>query len=238
MSLFHSAQAVCGKCKTETPVDLAVSVNADRRPDLRQAILDGSFQGMQCPECGASIRLPAHLSYLDVGRGQWMLVDTFEASSDWSPVEEEAGYVFDLNFGAAASPVSREIGAGLTPRLVFGWPALREKLICAELALDDVVLEQLKISMLLNIAKPPAGDRTELRLIGGDTDELDFAWIFGASERAIATVAVPRDAYADIAAATKSWAALRAELDGHLYVDLNRLVTPSRETSARLEGSS
>jgi hypothetical protein len=92
--------------------------------------------------------------------------------------------------------------------------------------------------MLLNVAKPPVGDQTELRLIGGDTDKLDFAWIFGASERAIATVAAPRDAYADIAAATKSWATLRAELNGHLYVDMKRLVTPSRQTSARFEGRS
>ena len=33
----------------QTGFRLAASVNADRRPDLREAILEGSFQAETCP---------------------------------------------------------------------------------------------------------------------------------------------------------------------------------------------
>ena len=44
MSIFHSAQAICGSCGTRNLVERTASVNADRAPEYRDAILDGSFK--------------------------------------------------------------------------------------------------------------------------------------------------------------------------------------------------
>src|SRR5690348_16409270 len=126
MSLFVNAHATCKQCGKETDVRLAASVNAARRPDLRQEILDGTFQAETCPACGARLRLPVHLSYLDIDRGQWILAESIDLLPQWRDVEAEAHDVFERSYGSGAPTIAQEFGAGLRPRLVLGWAALRE----------------------------------------------------------------------------------------------------------------
>jgi hypothetical protein len=224
MSLFVYARSTCGQCGTVAERDLAASVNADRRPDFRQDIIDGTFQAVSCTECGAAMRLPAHLSYLDVGRGQWILTEEITRLPEWRTSEAEANAIFDQSYGDGAPPIAHEIGEELTPRLVFGWPALREKLICRQLGLDDVTLELLKIAMLRTIPDPPYADAHELRLTGGEDDVLRFSWVEAESEERLASVDIDRGVYDDIANDPGAWSALRADLAGNFFVDLKRLI--------------
>ena len=235
MSVFHQAIVKCGNCGTENGVEVSASVNADRRADLRAAILDGSFQAVDCASCGTTLRLPPHLTYLDMGRGQWILVDASAALPNWKASEAEAKGAYDLAFGADAPEEAREIGEGLSPRLVFGFPALREKLIAGDLGLDDITLELLKMSLIANVPGPPAADETELRLTGGDAETLRFAWIVGSSEQQIASLDVPRDAYDEIVDDADDWEEARAALAGHLFIDVKRLLSGSGETPAPAE---
>ena len=138
----------------------------------------------------------------------------------------------ELSFGAGALAAARRIGAGLTPRLVFGWPALREKLVCAELSVDDVLVELLKAAIIANVAGSPMADQTELRLIGGDTENLEFAWIVSRTEQVVARLQVPAGAYADIEDAADDWRDLRDDLGGHLYVDVKRLLSGGADRAA------
>ena len=224
MSLFVYARSICGQCGAVAEQDLSASVNADRRPDFRQAIIDGTFQAVGCAECGAAMRLPAHLSYLDVGRGQWILTEGIDHLPEWRAVEAEARDIFDRSYGSAAPPIAREIGGELTPRLVFGWPALREKLICHELELDDVTLELLKIAMLRTIPDPPYADAHELRLTGGEDDVLRFSWVEAESESRLGSLDIDRGVYDDIVGDPGGWSALRGDLVGGFFVDLKRLI--------------
>jgi hypothetical protein len=227
MSVFNAATAVCGKCGAESRVELAASVNADRREDLRAAILDSSFQATKCEKCGSALRLPAHLIYLDIGRGQWILVESAEMLPHWQETEQEAQTAYDLAFGADAPEEAREIGAELKPRLVFGWPALREKLIAGDLGLDDTTLELLKMSVIANVGGAPMADQSELRLTGGDAEKLDFAWIVGNTEQVLATLDVPREEYDAIVDDAEDWAALKADLTAHMFVDIQRSLSGS-----------
>ena len=68
--------------------------------------------------------------------------------TQWRAAEADAIGVFELAFGTRAPPPARQLGGGLVPRLVFGWPALVEKLRCEELGLDDVTLEMTKIAIM------------------------------------------------------------------------------------------
>ena len=224
MSLLMDANAKCGDCGTTSDVKLALSINADRRPDLRRSIIDGTFQTEICPGCCALLRLPLHLSYLDLDRGQWILGEGKEHIVDWSAAEQNARAVFDQSYGADAPALARELGADLAPRLVFGWPALREKLVVRDLGLDDVTLELLKIDMIRRIPEPLLADETELRLTGGGSGGLRFAWIEWASETELASVAIGMDAYEAVAAAPIAWSRLRDMLESHLFVDLRRLI--------------
>jgi len=225
MSVFHAAAAVCGKCGTESHTELAASVNADRRADLRAAILDGSFQALKCEKCGSALRLPAHLTYLDIGRGQWFLVESAEMLPHWQETEQEAQIAYDLAFGTDAPEDAREIGAELKPRLVFGWPALREKLIAFELGVDDTTLELLKMSVIANVGEAPMADQTELRLTAGDAEKLQFAWIASDTEHVLATLDVPREEYDAIEDDADEWVVLKAELSAHMFVDIQRALS-------------
>ena len=228
MSIFIQASATCAKCGATSQADLAASVNAGRRPDLRAAILDGSFQAQDCPNCGAKLRFPAHMTYIDVPRHQWLLVEDVSRKADWRTVEAESQGVYEQGFGPKASAAAQEIGRTTAARLVFGWPALREKLLAAEHGLDDVTLELLKISILRNVEGSPFSDSTELRLTEVAEDALKLHWIDSATEEALDSLSIGRDIYDDLAEDLADdpgpWAPLKADLQAGLYIDMNRLV--------------
>ncbi len=224
MSIFLTVTASCAKCGAETEVDLAASLNADRRPDLREEILKGTFQATKCRECAELLRLPAHLTYIDIGRQQWILVQSTDELEQWRTHEADARAIFEQNFGAGVPKFLREMGEGIRPRLVFGWPALREKLVAADLALDDATLEMLKISIMREVRAAPIADETEFRLVGGEADRLNFCWLNSKTEQFLSELEVPRGAYDDIVKESEGWASLRADFEGKLFVDVKRLL--------------
>ncbi|HIV70059.1 MAG TPA: CpXC domain-containing protein [Candidatus Aquabacterium excrementipullorum] len=223
MSIFHHVQAACGHCGQRNDVARTASVNAGRRPDLRAAILDGSFQRETCVSCGTVLRLPPHLTYIDMARGQWFLVESAEAIERWQTAEKAARETHDRAFGSRAAPHARELGETLRARLVLGWTALREQLWCDELGLDDITLELLKLDLLGDMESAPLADQTELRLVVGDAETLRFDWIELATERPLEGVEVPRSVYDELVAQADDWAGLRARFDGALLVDWRRL---------------
>lgn len=223
MSIFLPVKASCGKCGTAVEASLAASVNADRRPDLRQAILDGTFQSMACPSCGTQVRLPAHLTYIDMARHQWILVEDAAQIERWREVETEAGALYDQAFGQGAPAIQRTLGEGMVPRLVFGWPGIREKLLAEEAGLDDAVLELLKISVLRNVPGSPLSDTTELRLVETEYSHMTLRWLEGKTEESIADLPLDREIYDDIAGDLAPWAELKGELEAGLFVDMRRI---------------
>jgi len=86
------------------------------------------------------------------------------------------------------------------------------------------MLELLKIAMLRTIPDPPYADAHELRLTGGDADILRLSWIAAESEERLESVDIDNGVYDDIAGDPQGWSALRANLAGHLFVDLKRLI--------------
>jgi len=224
MSIFNTATATCPECGEPVEISWAASVNADRRPDLRSAILDRSFQAEFCPTCGQPMRLPPHLTYVDLARRNWILVEDVAELPQWAVHEAEAGKLFEESFGPAAPPVAQELASGVRPRLVFGWPALREKLICTELGLDDVQLELLKLAVMRGVAGTPVGDGLALRLVAGNDDTLTLDVVNDATETAVSTTELPRSLYDDIGTDTAAWAPLRARLVNEIFVDVQRFM--------------
>ena len=225
MSIFLPVEARCSKCKTSVQAELAASVNADRRPDLRQAILDETFQSIVCPKCATKVRLPAHLTYIDMGRRQWILVEDASRLERWREVEEEAKAVFAQSFGAGAPAIQRSLAEGLAARLVFGWAALREKLLVKDAGLDDVVLELLKISVLRNVPGPPLSDATELRLIEVNDTVMRLRWLDATTEEGLADLPLDRALYEALAKDLGPWAELKSALEAGLFVDMKRIIT-------------
>lgn len=224
MSIFHSVKAVCSHCGHANAVQRTASVNADRRPSLRAAILDGSFQQERCTSCDTLLRLPPHLTYLDMARKQWFMVESAEAIVHWQDAESRARTSWDRAFGSRATPHARDMGRGMQCRLVLGWPALREKLIAAELGLDDLALEMCKLGLLQDMEDAPLADQTELRLVAGQDDAIVLSWFELATERTLASFEVPRSRYDEIIEQAEDWAELRTRFDDALLVDWRRLM--------------
>jgi hypothetical protein len=222
MSIFDTATAACPACGADSEFEAVMSVNADRRPDLRQEILDGTFQASACPKCGTQVRLPPEFTYLELRRRHWIAVHPFASRRDWPGLEPAALEAFDEAFGADAPPAAQELATGLLPRVVFGWAALQEKLLLADLGLDDAIVELLKITLLRDVEGLTIAADSELRLNGGDEETLGFDWMRAESGEVENHLRVPRQAYDAIAADADPFADLRARIVGTAFVDLQR----------------
>src|SRR5262245_13752711 len=226
MSLFNTVSVACPSCGSPVKFNAAFSVNADRRPDLRAAIIDGSFQREACPKCNTEFRLDPEFTYVNVGRGQWIAAFPVAKLDQWKQLDDQTRAMFAKAYGDKASAAAREIGAGMQPRLVFGWAALREKLVAAEKGFDDVILELAKAALVRGLDNPPLESGTELRLAGIDGDNLAIAWLTSAGEQVKEILRVPRSLYDEIAADPAGCAALQESLTSGAFVDVGRFLLP------------
>ena len=226
MSLFENVWVPCPACGESVEFEAVSSVNADRRPDLRDAILNGTFQQAPCGNCKVPFRLDPQFTYLHTDGEQWLVVHPFGSVGDWENLETRARQSFDRSYGPSAARAARSLGAGLKPRLVFGWPALREKIFAAANGLDDIELELTKMAVLRNSDEAPITANTELRLVDIKGDQLIMAWIVPNTEEVAQTLGVPRGLYDEIAGDRKGWQTLRDELVGNLFIDMQRLMLP------------
>ena len=223
MSIFRTAQVTCPSCDGTVTFNLVHSVNADRRPDLRGAILDRSFQRQPCPSCKYEFRMQPEFSYMDMRRGQFLAVWPSDGVEDFEAYEQRSRSRFEQAYGAVAPPEAQDIGQLLTPRIVFGWIALNEKLIAQEGGIDDVLLELVKLAIIRTDADGPGlGTETELRLIGVEEKKLVLGWFPLGKEDLIDVVAVSKDLLQEIDSQPDQWKDLRDELANAYFVDYRR----------------
>ena len=224
MSIFKPVEVVCPSCSCPVEFEAVYSVNADSRPDLREAILDGTFQNETCPQCGESFRLDPELTYLDEERCQWIAVFPANRMSDWEAVEEEATTIFEESFGSKSTPMAKSIGDTLTTRVTFGWSGLREKLLARQEDLDDTALELTKMAILGGLPDNKLKNDTELRLGGVENGDLVMVWVRSGNEKLLEGLRVPRKLYEDIRDDKDDWQPLRDKVSAGMYVDMLRLL--------------
>ena len=234
MSIFRTTSQQCPACATTVDFEAVFSVNADRRPDLRADILDDSFQEQPCPNCGKAFRLDPEFNLLDTQRGQWIAAAPLNSMRHWKATEDQAKLLFDRAYGPEAAEVAQEIGSKLRPRVTFGWPALREKLLAHDHELDDVTLELCKAYIMRSVDSPIAAE-SELRLLDVEGDQLSFGWLLSADGSLGPTMKVARSLYDQIAAdADGDWEELREEVSAGYFVDINRLMMAPASSAAAL----
>lgn len=224
MSIFITASATCPTCGAVGTLEYPASINADRRPDLRAAILDHSLFTLPCRSCGETLTFEPHITYLDMTRGWWILAESVDESANWRAAEAAAVGVYDMAFGSGAPAVARELGARLTARLAFGWPALIEKLRCEELGVDDTALEALKLAMVKEATGPRLDPALELRLMGREEENLVFVWLDPSTGAEAGRMSVPEAAYILVKGGGDCWVPVFKLLAGRMYVDMNRVV--------------
>jgi len=233
MSIFDHETLACPKCGREIDFAVARSVLADRRPDLREQIMAGTFQIDRCPHCETRLRREPDLNYVDIGRAQWILARPAPEVVDWGALEAQALGIYELAYGSLAPAPAQEIGRGMQVRVVFGWPALCEKVLALEHGIDDVSLECMKVRLMRDLNGPALGDTTELRLHRVEDEGLILAWVDADGEAPLEVLTVPRALLDSIDGARADHAELRASLLAGPFVDINRLLIDPMDAPAR-----
>jgi hypothetical protein len=223
MSLFTNSNVTCPNCQTVVNMPAVGSVNADRRPDFRDAILNDTFQITTCPNCHEDFRLAPLFNYLDVGHGQWLAGLPAPRALDWPAVEDEIGGVFDASFGANVPAAAREVAELLTVRVCFGWPAIREKIYLNGAGLDDVTVEMMKLDLMRRLKSAPFVQGTELRVVQADEKGFRMVWIDSESQEVTQSFTAQRALYDAITAKPEAWTALRVKLTDGPFVDMQKL---------------
>ena len=233
MSLFRTIESPCPTCSVLVSFDLVHSVNADRRPALRAQLLDRSFQRETCPSCGEKFRTEPEFTYLHMGARQFLSVWPASKLSQWATCERRSLESFDRFYGPAASPAASAIGKDLTVRVAFGWEAAREKLVAAEVGIDDHSLELAKLLLIRSGEVPLPDEESELRLLEEDADHNLAFGQFAINSEALGDVfTVPRALLDEIEAAPEDWQELRDQLSAGPFVDMARLMIEPAEARA------
>jgi hypothetical protein len=237
MSVFRTVNLPCPACGGEAEFALVHSVNVDRRADLRDQILAATFQQKPCPQCGVEFRVDPEFNYLNLGRKQWIAAWPRSAMAEWPEYAERARESFNDAFGSEAPPSAQEMGKSITPRITFGWAALREKIFVRGAELDDVTVELAKAALIRASSASPVMT-AELRLLAIDGEELVFGWVDSNNEKGFELNRVNRSLLAEIEGDAAAWEPLRKQLSSEMFVDVTRLFMPPIEGASAGESAS
>ncbi|MFT7137438.1 MAG: hypothetical protein ACI80I_003452 [Akkermansiaceae bacterium] len=223
MSLFEPTAVKCPCCDQIVTVSAVGSVNADRRPDYRDAVLNNSFQEFNCDACKETFRLQPMFNYLDVGRAQWIAAMPADGFPNYLEAEDEVAALFATSYGAKSPEAAQVIGRNLKVRLTFGWPAVREKILAREHNIDDIALELMKLDLLRELPSAPLSVGVELRLLDVAEADMIFAWLKTEDEETLEMFGAPLGWYQAIANDLDAWSAVGAKLTDGPFVDMQKI---------------
>jgi len=138
MSLQITDAIACPRCGDVNPATIWTSITADRNPDLKQALLDGTFFSHDCPRCALRFEIAQPLLYHDMRRNTLV---QFVLPGDAPP---------DL-FGVRML-LSQTPGITYKLRLVGTIPDLTEKIAMLDDNLDDRLVEAFKYALAEKLA--------------------------------------------------------------------------------------
>jgi hypothetical protein len=225
LTTVRKSTVVCGACGTQNRIPLVELVDADRRHDQRQAILERTLQRVRCSGCEAFVRSEPDMIYFERSRDLWITAYPRENVDSWSELEPQAQVTFD-DYRRSVSDIASRMGqAALRRRVTFGWEALREKLLLAQNGLDDVTAELCKLSLIRDGRCPRPDGPAELRFCEFGEEDCTIATVVPAMDKPMESTAVPRSQFDEIGAGREEWRAPREELSTGSFVDLRRLNT-------------
>jgi len=174
MSTLFGAEFCCAACGAIVSVRVADSLNANRMPEARRWVLDRTLFQQRCP-CGRTVTAIQPFLYADFERGLWLQVLPEDQRPAYHRHEIEVFAAYRDAFDPATGPRFIDaLGAMVTPRVVYGYEELREKLVAADAALDDAVIEALKLELLVGQPELLRRGIVLLTLDAADSRSLQF----------------------------------------------------------------
>jgi hypothetical protein len=168
MAVFHPHKVRC-TCGKEFLAPLARSVNAARSPQIREAILKGTFHSFTCPKCSERVTVERPFYYTDLSRHCLYHVRPRGRRHEFKETSRDLDRVAGF-FPAATLPDGKP-----TLRVLFGLDELREKLVAQDAGIDDRLLELLKVLLVYEHPFLTRRARLRLSLESVGKGSLDFA---------------------------------------------------------------
>src|SRR3989338_2141164 len=137
MSVYRSFQLSCA-CGYEFEATLWDSINVTEQQELKQRLLTGDINQIQCEKCKKRSYVEKHLLYHDMDRKLWVQMFPKGDRGKWQELEEDHKDIIKKN-----SKVKEYVF-----RLAFGQEELLEKVRIFDNELDDRIIEVLKLKIL------------------------------------------------------------------------------------------
>jgi hypothetical protein len=204
----------CPSCATPVSCLPLRDIDAERRPALRAAIMERSLGRVTCHACGHGFREEPRFTLVDHAAGLYLAVWPAMEVATWKACAEASETAFAATFAASPGPAFR--------RVVFGWPALREKLLAIGAGIDDTTLELAKLGVIRETRDGRIAGGFDFRLIAIEGEELLLGWIPTGTDAPVDVLGVPRALIAEIESTPRPWQELRDALTGGWFVDYQR----------------
>ena len=183
MSTWQDVTLRCPSCAASVAARIALGAHVTRAPQIREQVLARTFHQFVCGHCATQLDLAQPFVYTDFDRDQWILVRNVDEERDWRMWEQRLKDDITRAF-EHGSPLVHDISKRLFARVVFGYEALREKLVIWNAGLEDAIVECIKVRAL---STDPSLGGPDARLIVDSIDEDDrirFAWFASYGDRA------------------------------------------------------
>lgn len=165
MSITASHKIYCD-CGAQISVFVCNSLNPERHPHFRDALMERTLHVFECGACGKRVAVENRMTYVDLGRKQFCAVAPEAERHLERQLGEELAAAWRIALGDDAPASVRALfdADSFHVRLCFGLEELREKLVAREAGLRDLPLEAFKGELMAaNPEWSDAGVRT-LRL--------------------------------------------------------------------------
>lgn len=143
MSTWSQREVACPTCAASVRVKVALGAHVGRAPQVRDQVLARTFHRFVCP-AGHTITVHSTFEYMDIERRQLLLVGGVDDRARWPAYEARVDTTVDrvLHLG---SPLTEPLVRELRSRVVFGLEELREKIVIWDAAIDDGLVECIKV---------------------------------------------------------------------------------------------
>lgn len=199
MSVKHTQQIACLKCKKKSDFEFYGSINTMLDPTLKQRVKNFDIFKFICPHCGSEQFI--NYSFLYHQMEDKLMI--FYCQDEEEVAKVRSLYADDFDTALNAQGESETIDTtGYRRRIVIGADNLVEKIRIFDAGLDDRLVEIYKVllygQMQAELAAMPGGDAVDDVFVDEQLDgSLNF--VFVADGRAVGAVAFSQDVYEVIA---------------------------------------
>lgn len=146
MSMKKTISVKCPKCGCEMETTMWRSINVTMNPELKQKILDDTFNEAVCGNCGKSAHIMYPFWYHDMKQERMVYVLASQGEDDPEQIEKIESLPQQLGVDTISDMLE---DANYEFRIVSDLNGLKEKILIWDAGLDDCVVEVVKAFTLI-----------------------------------------------------------------------------------------